>query len=57
MDWLFDPAAWIGLATLIVLEIVLGVETSSSSPSLPTSFHPSAADPEAPSRSPQEQPT
>ena len=26
MDWLFDPTAWIGLATLIVLEIVLGVD-------------------------------
>jgi predicted tellurium resistance membrane protein TerC len=26
MDWLFDPQAWIALATLTVLEIVLGVD-------------------------------
>lgn len=25
-DWLSDPSAWIGLATLIVLEIVLGID-------------------------------
>lgn len=26
MEWLSDPAVWIGLATLIVLEIVLGID-------------------------------
>ena len=26
MDWLTDPNAWIGLLTLTVLEIVLGVD-------------------------------
>jgi predicted tellurium resistance membrane protein TerC len=26
MDWLTDPTAWVGLATLVVLEIVLGVD-------------------------------
>lgn len=26
MDWLSDPTAWVGLATLVVLEIVLGVD-------------------------------
>src|SRR5687767_13642512 len=26
MDWLSDPTAWIGLATLVILEIVLGID-------------------------------
>ncbi len=26
MEWLFDPTAWLGLLTLIVLEIVLGID-------------------------------
>ncbi|MFW8565800.1 TerC family protein [Orrella sp. 11846] len=26
MDWLFDPTIWVGLITLIVLEIVLGID-------------------------------
>ena len=26
MDWLTDPQAWIGLATLTALEIVLGID-------------------------------
>ena len=26
LDWIADPNAWIGLATLIVLEIVLGID-------------------------------
>lgn len=26
MEWLFDPSAWVGLFTLIVLEIVLGID-------------------------------
>jgi len=26
MEWIADPAAWVGLATLIVLEIVLGID-------------------------------
>ena len=26
MEWLFDPAIWIGLLTLVVLEIVLGID-------------------------------
>ncbi|MGZ9082513.1 MAG: TerC family protein, partial [Rhodoplanes sp.] len=25
-EWMTDPAAWAGLATLIVLEIVLGID-------------------------------
>ena len=25
-DWMADPTAWLGLATLIVLEIVLGID-------------------------------
>ena len=26
MEWLFDPTAWLGLFTLIILEIVLGID-------------------------------
>src|SRR5690554_6168240 len=26
MEWLLDPTAWLGLLTLIVLEIVLGID-------------------------------
>src|SRR5690606_17521031 len=26
MEWLMDPASWVGLLTLIVLEVVLGVD-------------------------------
>ncbi len=26
MEWLTDPTIWIGLATLIVLEVVLGID-------------------------------
>lgn len=26
MEWLFDPTIWVGLATLIVLEVVLGID-------------------------------
>jgi predicted tellurium resistance membrane protein TerC len=26
MEWIADPAAWVGLATLVVLEIVLGID-------------------------------
>ena len=26
MEWIADPTAWLGLATLIVLEIVLGID-------------------------------
>ncbi len=26
MEWLFQPEAWIGLVTLTVLEIVLGID-------------------------------
>ena len=26
MEWLLDPAAWVGLLTLVVLEIVLGID-------------------------------
>ncbi len=26
MDWISDPQAWVGLATLTVLEIVLGID-------------------------------
>lgn len=26
MEWITDPSAWLGLATLIVLEIVLGID-------------------------------
>jgi len=26
MEWVADPAVWIGLATLVVLEIVLGID-------------------------------
>lgn len=25
-EWMSDPAAWVGLATLVVLEIVLGID-------------------------------
>ncbi len=25
-EWMSDPAAWVGLLTLIVLEIVLGID-------------------------------
>ena len=26
MEWLFDPTIWVGLVTLVVLEIVLGID-------------------------------
>lgn len=26
MEWLMDPTAWVGLLTLVVLEIVLGID-------------------------------
>ena len=26
MEWITDPAVWVGLATLVALEIVLGVD-------------------------------
>jgi predicted tellurium resistance membrane protein TerC len=26
MEWLLDPTAWVGLLTLVVLEIVLGID-------------------------------
>ena len=26
MEWIADPTVWIGLATLVVLEIVLGID-------------------------------
>lgn len=26
MDWIFDPSIWVGLSTLIVLEVVLGID-------------------------------
>ncbi|MBS1223018.1 MAG: hypothetical protein H6R23_2638, partial [Proteobacteria bacterium] len=26
MEWLADPTVWLGLATLVVLEIVLGID-------------------------------
>jgi len=26
MDWLMDPHAWVGFATLLALEIVLGID-------------------------------
>jgi predicted tellurium resistance membrane protein TerC len=26
MEWLIDPTTWLGLATLILLEIVLGID-------------------------------
>jgi len=26
VEWIFDPTAWLGLATLVVLEIVLGID-------------------------------
>ena len=25
-EWMSDPSAWVGLATLVVLEIVLGID-------------------------------
>src|SRR5258708_35691067 len=26
MEWLFDPTIWVGLLTLVILEIVLGID-------------------------------
>ncbi len=26
MEWLLDPSIWVGLLTLVVLEIVLGID-------------------------------
>ena len=26
MEWLMDPTAWLGLLTLILLELVLGID-------------------------------
>lgn len=33
MEWIADPTAWLGLLTLIVLELVLGIDNWCSSPS------------------------
>lgn len=35
MEFLMDPTIWAGLLTLVVLEIVLGIDNWSLSPSLP----------------------
>jgi len=37
MEFLMDPSIWAGLLTLVVLEIVLGIDNLDLSPSLPTS--------------------
>ena len=26
MEWMLDPSAWVGLLTLVILEIVLGID-------------------------------
>ena len=26
LEWMSDPSAWVGLATLVILEIVLGID-------------------------------
>lgn len=36
MEFLMDPSIWAGLLTLVVLEIVLGIDNLSSSPFLLT---------------------
>ncbi len=36
MEFLMDPSIWAGLLTLVVLEIVLGIDNRSSSPFLLT---------------------
>ena len=25
-EWMSDPSAWVGLATLVILEVVLGID-------------------------------
>lgn len=35
MEFLMDPSIWAGLLTLVVLEIVLGIDNLVLSPSLP----------------------
>ncbi len=36
MEFLMDPSIWVGLLTLVVLEIVLGIDNLCLSPSLLT---------------------
>jgi len=42
-DWLADPTAWAGLLTLVVLEIVLGIDNLVFIAILPTSCRPGNA--------------
>jgi hypothetical protein len=30
MEWMLDPSAWVGLLTLVILEIVLGIDNLTS---------------------------
>ncbi len=39
MEWLADPTAWLGLLTLIVLELVLGIDNLVFIAILQTSCH------------------
>ena len=42
MEWLADPTAWLGLLTLIVLELVLGIDNLVFIAILATNCHPSS---------------
>ena len=35
MEWIADPSIWAGLVTLVVIELVLGIDNLSLSPSSP----------------------
>lgn len=35
MEWIADPSIWAGLITLIVIELVLGIDNPSLLPSSP----------------------
>ena len=35
MEWIADPSIWAGLVTLVVIELVLGIDNWSLSPSSP----------------------
>ena len=39
LEWMSDPSAWVGLATLVVLEIVLGIDNLSLLPFWQRNYH------------------
>lgn len=44
MEWIADPSIWAGLITLIVIELVLGIDNWSLLPSSPKKLPPKQRD-------------